>query len=268
MARLNEAKAALVARIKADKLRLQESSPLEPVLSEGLLDLLRTNNTKEWPSPALAEMRRLLGLAWTNSPDYVLVSKASLRQVSLNGVAGDGTLTPTICDVLAVAPEQRASLEALVRRAETDYAAWAQANVKRMEPSADIVAHYVIPANPSLAQRLSAEGAIGVLGVLGAERTSFSQGFATEWVQKHGFLGQAKVSLAVRRLIKGGQPHIQAKCDNFIGGGCSSSGWSDLTPHSFPAAFRAIFPGGWSDLAKAENFSLPENFRDERPAPQ
>jgi hypothetical protein len=263
LAQLSAEKAALQNEIKAGQERLSRSSSPD-VLGSGLLDPLAAGQSNHWPDAALPELRRRLGIAWDNSPDYVLVSKAALKGIPMNGVGNRGVLTPTVCDVLAITPEERASLEALMQRSEATYFGWVQANVQRFEPSGDIVAKYVIPANPGLAQRLMMEGGVGVLGAVGAERTELCRNFATDWVLKHGFLGLSSVSLTVQRLPQGGQPRLQAKCDTT---GHGTTGWADLTPASFPELFRAVVPGGWRELAQRDNFELPADFQD-APPPQ
>ncbi len=265
VARLTAEKAALRNEIKATRQRLSHwSLPAEP--SSDLVRLMQSAQSNGWSQAALPELRRRLGITWDCSPDYVLVSKASLKGISLNGVGGQGVLTPTVCDVLAITPEERASLESLVQRTAGDYLVWMKTNVTRMEPSGDVLAKYVIPANPELSQRLMFEGGVGVLGAVGAERTELCRNFAMQWVQQHALLGQSSVSLIVRRSIEGDRQRLEAKCDTTLWGGNSSTGWADLSPASFPDLFRALFPGGWRDLAQRENFALPDDFQDASPA--
>jgi hypothetical protein len=252
----------LQEEIKAGKERLSSSSWPEP-LSASLLEALQTGRSNSWPGALLPELLRRLGIAWDSSPDYVLVSKAALKAIPLNGAGSRGGLTPTVCDMLAITPDEQARLEALMQRSQAAYLGWAQTNVQRIEPTGDIVAKYVIPANPGLAQRLVMEGGMGVLGAVGGERTELCANFAYNWALKYGSLGQSSVILTVQRLSVGGRQRLQAALETTGHG----AGGLDLTPASFPEVFRSVFPGGWRELAQRENFELPADFQD-APPPQ
>lgn len=263
VAQLSAEKAALRKGIETGQELLRGSSS-PAVLSSSVLDWLQSELSNHWSQPALPELRRWLGIEWDNSPDYVLVSKATLKGIPLNGAGSRGGFTPTFCDVLAITPDERARLEALMQRSEADYFGWVQTNVQRIAPSGDIVAKYVIPANPGLAQRLVMEGGMGVLSAVGGERAELCETFGMDWILKHGFLGQSSVSLTVQHFSDGGQQRLQAKCDTT---GHGTTGWADLTPTSFPDLFRTVFPGGWRELAQRENFALPDGFQH-APPPQ
>ncbi len=254
-------KGVLQGEVKAARERLNRFASA-PILNSGLVEWLQSGHSNHWSRAPLSELRRRLGITWDSSPDYVLVSKEVLKGIPLIGTASGSGLTPTACAVLAITPDEQARLEALMQQSESAYFGWVQTNVQRIAPAGDIVAKYVIPANLSLGQRLMMEGGMGVLAAVGEERTELCKTFATEWVLRHGYLGFSSVTLTVERFSDGGQQRLQARCDTSDHG---STGWAELTPSSFPPAFRAVFPGGWPELAQRENFQLPEDFKGASP---
>ncbi len=247
---------ALREEIKSCRERIRHVPAADTADSES--NWLAWGRSNRWSQAPLPELRRLLGLAWDASPDYVLVSKQSLKRLMLNGVETKGALTPLVCDVLAITPEERARIESLIHGSETEYLDWMKTNVQRLEPAGDIVAQYVVPANRGLSERLLAAGGIGMVSAIGLERTQLARNFALQWVQSHGLLGQASLSLTVRRSADGAR--LEAKCDSAMPGGRYSTGYAELSPGSFPELFRSVFPDGWRELAQKENFDLPAAF--------
>ena len=84
-----------------------------------------------------AQSERLLaemGFNWGNSNDYLIVSKDTLRAISLDAMRGS-KLKNTVCQVLAITPEERAGIEAATQGLMENYKAWAEAHVQREEPS-------------------------------------------------------------------------------------------------------------------------------------
>ena len=163
VAQLSAESAALQKEIKAGKERLSRSSWPEP-LSASLLEALQTGRSNSWPGALLPELRRRLGISWDSSRDYVLVSKAALKRIPLNGAGSRGGLTPTVCDMLAITPDEQARLEALVQRSEATYLGWAQTNVQRIEPTGDIVAKYVYSSQSRLGAKAGDGGRDGRAG--------------------------------------------------------------------------------------------------------
>lgn len=203
-----------------------------------------------------ADLRQRFGIAWNNSAEYILLSKAALNKTYLNGVDTNGVFTPTACAVLGLTPEERAPIEAAFQRVEADYAAWAQTAIQRVEPAGDVLADYRLPANPTLAHQIENEGMALLLGTIGAERGKLVHEYAASWITRHGNLGENGVRITVRRHTDGTQPPLWMQIA--IQNGNTDSG--GLAPANFPQQLRSLFPGGWRDVAQREGFTLPKDF--------
>ncbi|MCY2924799.1 MAG: hypothetical protein NT031_05070, partial [Planctomycetota bacterium] len=151
--------AALRTQVEAKRTRLNEVS--EAVASErGAASTFNSDSVWDRQRATPSQLRRRFGIVWTNSPDYVLVSKATLKGVNgflCDGLDGDGALMPIACTVLSVTAAERNAIQAALMRAKADHAVWIKTAVQRVEPVGDILADYRIPANPKVAQRLQGE---------------------------------------------------------------------------------------------------------------
>lgn len=86
-----------------------------------------------------------------------------------------------------------------------------------------------------------------VNAALGAERMALLRDYGWGWFQDLGSLGDQDTTLIVRRYSEGDR----------------SMGVGELLGGPIPSAFRAVFPGGWRELAEREGFTLPDDFKDE-----
>jgi hypothetical protein len=202
----------------------------------------------------IARLRQQFGLGWNNSPDYVLVSKAALKQMYLMGLDLKGTLTPTACAILGLTASERDTIEAAVKRVEGEYYDWVKTAMQRVEPAGDVLADYRLPANPMMAARFQAEGMALLGGTVGMERGELIVGCSAQWQLMHGELGQKPVRFTVRRHADGQQPPLWTLLQ--VEGGSSQGG--SVRAGTFPDLLRPVFPGGWRDLAQREGFTLPE----------
>lgn len=198
-----------------------------------------------------------LGFHWKPTDDYVIVSKETLREISLEGM---DLLKPSdaACKVLAMTPEEQARLEAIAQKVAMDYRAWAQAHVQRSEPSGNIVAQYRIPANLGFSQSISNTFMTGILETLGPERGRLMQANSGTWMSALGMYGLFDTRLTVTRSQAGQQGRL-----NYTSERNSSTLSSEVSPHQpFPTGFLPLFPNGWTDLAQAEGFELPSSFKE------
>ncbi len=186
------------------------------------------------------------------------MSKAALEDIYLRGIDDKGAFTPTACAVLGLTAEERDAVEAAFKRVEAQYAEWVKSAVQRAEPAGDIVADYRLPANPTLAQQIQADGEALLLQTLGPDRAPLARSYAGAWIFGHGNLGATPIRLTVRRRPEGQQPRFWWQIQAEAGDSASSD---TLTSKDFPEVFRQVFPGGWRDVAQREGFDLPEGFQ-------
>jgi len=166
-----------------------------------------------------------------------------------------GALTPAACEILALNPAERDTLEGALKRAEAEYAAWFKGAVQRVEPAGDVVADYRVPANPEMANLIQAEGGALMLATLGPERAALIPDYAHSWLYHHAGLGTTGLRLTVRRNPEGQQPPLWFQVTSESG----NSGAGAVGRENVPEPFRDVFPGGWNDLAQREGFTLPDD---------
>lgn len=200
-----------------------------------------------------------LGLNWNSTGDYVVVSKETLRDIRLSAVRKN-KLTGVAGDVLAMTPDERASINATLQSVAADFQAWAQAHVQSGEPSGDVLAKYTLPADPQFMQSLSNTYVSGVFNTLGQERGELMEGYSSQWMSEVGLsdtgTSQDPITLTVKRYQSDDQSRLGYEFS--YGGGSMSA---DVSPwQAVPEPFQSLFPGGWADIAKQAGFALPKEF--------
>ena len=198
-----------------------------------------------------------LGFSWAAFGDYLIVSKDTLRSISLEGMRGS-KIGSAAAQVLAVTPAERTGIETKTQQLMETYNAWLQSHVQRVEPTGNVVAQYTLPTDPGFSLSLSNNFASGLLETLGTERGSLMVDYAGSWMQDLGMGGTGgENGLKVTRYPTGDQPHYSFELKS--SGNTMST---DISPYQpFPAAFLPLFPNGWPDLAKREGFILPKEFQ-------
>lgn len=263
---LEKLAADLKADVKEKRARLDQVAT-EKSYSPDLLVALDRDRAPSWPKKVTPELRERLGIAWTNSPDYVLVAKSVLKELGLSALGDRGNLKEPVCAVLAITANERAAVEGAIQQVLADHAAWTRTNVLRIEPSGDVVAHYTIPANRDRARTILEPLLEKVHAALGAERMALLRDYGWGWFQDLGSLGDQDTTLIVRRYSEGHRSRLvfETRSEPVEGDRESSRmmGVGELRGGPIPAAFRAVFPGGWRELAEREGFTLPEDFKDE-----
>jgi hypothetical protein len=240
----------------------------DKILSGGALRNLSATESEQ----LLAE----LGFEWGKTGDYLIVSKESLHGISFHGLRGLN-LTPAALAVLAITPAQQAAIETVTRQVGDAYAAWAREHVQRVELAGDVLAKYSLTADADFARNQLAAFTNGVLDALGAQRAQWLQEHSWNWMTDFGLhpgTDESAVStdspatppvsrvpprtttLTVRRPagVEGGL-HFSLE----QAGGSMGANVSPWQP--FPEPFRAVFPGGWEELAQREGFELPKEFK-------
>lgn len=221
-----------------------------------LANLVGTNDLRHLPPDVRERLLAELGFNWNTSGNYVVVSKDSLRNLGVTAVDADH-LTDAVCGVLAVTPEERASIEPLMTRLAGELKDWVIAHAQRIEPQGDVLAKYSLPADSEFSQSLSNRFAGGVIGALGSERGELMLDYASSWMLDMRMRGDKPTILTVRRP-QSGADYLPFVLERDGGGmGSAVSPYNDL-----PYVFRSIFPGGWADLAQREGFELPKEFKE------
>jgi hypothetical protein len=189
-------------------------------------------------------------LQWTNRSDYVLVSKPSLREVSVAYNKGTNMLGDWVCGLLAITPAEQQRIELACAQARDRFTTWATANLQRRGPSGDTLVTYVIPPSPELANSLTNELYSAINSVIGPERSELLWKYEDWWCQKElGQFAAVTNTLHIERNL-GGQPGIW-----YGEGGHAGL----ITKEDLPGTFRNLFPGGWQEIAQKENFEFPTN---------
>jgi len=220
-----------------------------------LLNLLREGHPKT-KSATWTELRDRLGIGWNSSEDYVLVSKRVFKEINFERLVNGGSVTDEARALLAITPDEEAAIKQAIRQAAD--AAWLR--VQRIEPSGDIVAHYVIPQpDPEFQQSVSNNFATAVTSALGTERSGFFLHDAwRELLTEVAPNAPGEVTMIVRRATgDDGQPKLI--CETSQG---TSTASMDVHYAHLPACFPlyTLFPGGWKTLAEREGFELPKGF--------
>ena len=261
--------AGLKGDMKEKRARLGQAAA-QTSFSPDLLSALDRDRAPSWPKKVTPELRERLGIAWTNSPDYVLVAKSVLRKLGLSALGDRGNLKEPVCAVLAITADERAAVEGAIQQVLADHGAWTQTNVLRIEPSGDVVAHYTLPANRDRARTILEPLMEKVNAALGAERMALLRDYGWGWFQDLGSLGDQDTTLIVRRYSEGHRSRLvfETRSEPVEGDQESSRtmGVGELRGGPIPSAFRTVFPGGWRELAEREGFTLPEDFKD-KPQP-
>jgi hypothetical protein len=258
LAALQREQADLAERMRQLRGSLAQS---QPVAENALWSELRTNRADRL-SPELRErVLEELGFNWQFSPDFIVVTKQSLRDTrewklndrTMSGgwMLKDGKLSEVAVAILALSSEERGQVEGVLQRAQMDFNDWALAHVVRLEPKNNVVANYALPGDPT---RWSSVGNNLALAI-GPERADLILDVAREQMAFDIGVSAGGRTMSLRREL-GREQRLIAEIDT---AGMIRSG--HLPEFGFPAVFRPIFPNGWADVAKREGFELPEQPR-------
>ncbi len=250
---------------------LKQALAQAPAVAESTLWSALQTNRADHLTPELRErLFQELGLNWTSSEDFIVVSKQTVRDIKMQAIRED-KLTDMAAAVLALTPEERAQVEAAMQRVRTDFKDWALAHVERAEPKDDVVAQYTLPGDPAMSESISNNFAIGLLGALGRERTELILPAARNWMVSDVGMRGGPWTMLVKRYSEGNKQTLTAQ---FILGFGTPRPLGDAAPWElskqgrFLDTFRPIFPNGWADVAEREGFELPKEPQKEQRAEQ
>jgi hypothetical protein len=228
-----------------------------PVTDNRLWSALQTNRADRLPTELRERLREELGFNWQFSPDYIVVSKQTVRDIGMQAITRDGKLTDVAATVLAVTPEERGQVGAAIERVKMDFKEWALAHVERSEPKDEVVAQYTLPNDQAMLQGISNNFAAGLFDALGLERAEVILPSARYWMNiEMGLGGSQPARIIIWRDLVRNEPRL--KVEIWEPGGGPNSGYLPQPQNNFPRPLLAIFPNGWADVAKREGFELPE----------
>ena len=242
---------------------------VEKILSGAALDKLSAVESEQ----LLAE----LGFSWNTTGDYLIVSKKSLAGISFDGMKGV-KLTAVARAVLAITPAEQVAIETMTQQLSDARVAWAKEHVQRIEPSGNVLAQYTLPVDGEFSKSQRAIFTNGIFSALGEQRGQWLQDHTIDWMTDVGLRTGPEYSAAALKLL-GSRPTPELEPPpttltveryktgdawqmNFNLKQAGNSMTTSVNPwQPFPEAFRAIFPGGWEQLAQRERFELPADFK-------
>lgn len=249
---LESGAAAMRKEIQEKKRRLQAGGArlkIDPVAIALLSGKRAQAEAKEW-----AQLRELLEAGWNDSDTYVFVNKQALRHINFE------PFDRVSRSVFAVTAEENEQLEAAREQAMV----LALGRVQRLEPTRDIVAHYLIPIDPASQLAVSNNYVAALREILGPERGDLIQNSA--WNRLRSNLPEPAPEPAefiVRRTVADGQPDLRWE---FKAGNLGKIRQAPVRYAQIPGDwFTRLFPGGWETLARQEGFELSAKFR-QRPS--
>ena len=252
--------ASLTGHIRQMKLTLAQPQAVEEIL---LWSAVQTNRAGHLAPELREPLLEELGFNWQSSPDYIVVSKETVREIWqvnwMQKVIEDRKLTDLAAAVFALTADERGQVDAALQRANADSRDWALAHIERGEPQNDVVAQYTMPGDPAMAKSIHDNFTNAVLQALGRERAELIT--AEAW--RHGVKGtppDRPATLIIRRYMAGNEQRLKVQRRSPNGATPSPDLWRGPNYGViFPDVFRAVFPEGWDDVAKREGFELPEN---------
>ena len=275
LARLSFEQVQLRERVTESK-KLIAAMPALPPRDQLMEKVLSRDGLKNLSAAETEKLLAELGFNWNTSGEFLIVSKKSLDGIDYDAMKGV-KLTAAARETLAINPAEQAVIEGMTKQLGEAQAAWAKANVQRAEPSGDMLAQYSLPADNEFSKAQLASYTNGIYNALGGQRALWLQNHSLDWMQAFGLLtgsGPSDVSseaiaaafsfeykpepttMTLSRYQSGDDTHINLELKQ--AGGSMSTTISPWQP--FPEAFRAIFPGGWKDVAEREGFELPKEF--------
>jgi hypothetical protein len=202
-----------------------------------------------------------LGLNWSSTGDYLVVSKTSLPEIRVTAIRRNTKLGAAALAALAITPDEQAAIEAETQRLASEYNSWVQTHAQREEPSGKIVAKYVLTSDPEYSENASNAFAGVIFSTLGPQRATLLQQYSWDWMQGQGMFApgpndNGPTSLTITREGDSLMLDLRQSMSSM------SCVVSPVQP--MPEPFRPLFPGGWKDIAQRESFELPKEFQTQK----
>ena len=158
--------AALTERIRELKQMLAQ---IRPVVGSALWAALQTNRADGLPPALRRQTLAELGFDWRTSPDFIVVSKQTVRDLKIPAVLDGRKLTDLAATVLTLTPEERDQAAAAFDQANAVLKDWVLAHAERREPTEEMLAQFALPGEAALSKSLSKTFAEQVSRAVGAE---------------------------------------------------------------------------------------------------
>jgi len=249
----------------------------QPVEENSLWSALQTNQKNQLTPAQLERLLEELGFNWQSSPDFIVITKQSLRDAG-TWMFRNGKCSEMDAAVLAMTPEERGQVEAAMQRLRTEFNDWVLARVERSARTNGITAEYISP-DSALLQSATTEIDMAVARALRRNRAELIGG--SWWLQLGLGNPGYQTSMVIARELAGDQQRLKVEMSHFNPGEISLSPRPDeiheirispegvrtshysiqsgyLPEFRFPEAFRCTFPNGWADVAEREGFELPK----------
>jgi hypothetical protein len=275
LARLYLEKQQVTERITVNKQLFAALPPL-PALQQLEQKVLAGDSLTNLSAAESEQLLAELGFNWNTTGDYLIISKKSLDGISYNGMKG-AKLSTAARETLAISPAEQSVIETMTGQLNKERTAWAKDHVQRTEPSGDVLAQYSLPVDEAFSRNQYEVYTNGIFSALGEQRAQWLEDQSQDWMQAAGLYSGPNLSkvpkeildtlpvdayqpqpttMKLERYKSGDDWHLNVTLQQ--GGGTMTTSVNPWQP--FPEAFRAIFPGGWKDLAATEGFELPAEF--------
>jgi hypothetical protein len=194
-----------------------------------------------------------LGFNWRSSGDFIVVSKDTVRELTMFAGVEEEKLIEAAAAAFAMTPEEREQVEAALQRVRTDFSDWVLPHIERNEPKDDVVAQYTLHRDSTMLPSITNNFATAVTGALGKQRGELILDSVRQWMFNMGIFDEGPETLIVRRYSVGNEQRLKVRY-KFSG----HSGPDIFDRSRFPRGFLPLFPNGWEDLAQREGFALPQ----------
>ena len=230
---------------------MKRTLELTPVTPENQLWLaLQTNRADRLSAKLRKRLQEEFGFTWQSMKDYIVVSKHTVRKLGIKFIPPGGRFNDAALGALAITSEERAQLDASVEQAQTDFKDWVKDHVQRGEPADDLVAHYTLAGDATMARGITNEFFSAVAEAVGEQRAELIHDTALTWMEELG-VSHHSTRLTILREVDS-RLKVEMRQN-----GRNSSDYLPLKDGDFPKALRLLFPNGWADVAKREGFELP-----------
>ncbi len=248
--------AELLARARELKSTLSQT----PVPKDNpLWSALKTDGPGRLTPELRQRLLEELHFNWQSSDEYVIATKAAVRELELKALQGD-KLTDTAATLLTVTSSEREKVDSTIQQVQTAFNTWAMAHTRRTEPAGEVVAQYTLEGDPSVRSSLSNALTTGIFEAVGPERAQFIVPSARNWLTSLVRNLDDPYTMVVTRYNNANGQGLRAQ---FIYGFGTTRPLGNLVPKDlsecwFPTPFLPLFPNGWADVAKREGFQLPQ----------
>ena len=192
--------ARLAGRIRELKQSLSQAEAAGN--QNGLWSVLETNRIGHLAPDMREHLLEELGFNWNSSEAFIVVTKETLRDIHMYAI-DEGKLTDCAVAALALTPQERSQVEAAAQHMRADLKE--SSHLERNEPMDDVVVHYSLPGDRSMAQSISSNFNAAVLEAVGPQRTDLIMPSANYWI---GNVCGGRTDLIIKRYEVGNEQRL------------------------------------------------------------